>query len=200
MQTNKNFKNVVAILDNDFGSLRIIKDGSRSYLNDIDLTNSSMNLLKTIESANLKLFLLLRDNLGQEVDEQVKLFLPSFTSAIQFNENLKSILENLINNSTVKPSETIFVSSDRSSRHIASAKGYYALPHVKLASMAIQGKDFEFIRISGDRSSIDQLDTQETLPYYIQETTDGLCELFSVGTKNTVANAIQLRLKVSHLM
>jgi hypothetical protein len=44
LKTERNFKNVIAILDNDFGNLRIIKDNNNVYINDVDLTNSAKNL------------------------------------------------------------------------------------------------------------------------------------------------------------
>lgn len=47
------FKNVLAILDNDFGSLRIIKDPNNSiFINDIDLTRSSKNLMMSLAEHN----------------------------------------------------------------------------------------------------------------------------------------------------
>lgn len=72
------FKNVLAILDNDFGSLRIIKDPNNSiFINDIDLTRSSKNLMMSLAEHNCNLFLFIRenDNLDPKVYEQIDTFL-----------------------------------------------------------------------------------------------------------------------------
>jgi hypothetical protein len=190
----KDFKNVVAILDNDFGSLRILKNNS-TYVNDIDLTDSSKNLFSVLESHNFNLFLLLRENLDSSVCEQVKLFLPSNSSVIPFNDNLYNILKEVISNSTLEPSQTIFVSSDRTSRHIASEIGFLALPHTKLARMALEGKPFEFVRIIGNKSLIDQLFGEDLLPYYLNMKGSEKCEFLCVASLNIISKAIQLRLQ-----
>jgi hypothetical protein len=93
---NKDFKNVIAILDNDFGSLRIIKDNGTSYINDIDLTESSNNLLSSLEkNNNCKLFLLIREKMDDKAYEQANAFLPSLAKAVHFNSHLENILSNL---------------------------------------------------------------------------------------------------------
>jgi hypothetical protein len=57
----RNFKNVIAILDNNFGNLRIIKDDNNNmHINDVDLTNAAKNLLLSMIKYNYKLFLLIR--------------------------------------------------------------------------------------------------------------------------------------------
>ena len=185
------FKNVVAILDNDFGSLRILKDDTSSYVNDIDLTDSSKNLLSGLAAHNSNLYLLLRENLDSTVCEQVKLFLPSSSSVIPFNNNLDSILRNLAGNSVLEPNETIFVSSDRTSRHIASAIGYFSLPHTKLARMALEGKTFGFVRMIGCKSTIDKLDNEDVLPYYLNEKGSGECEFLCITSHSVVNESIQ---------
>ena len=69
MKENKNFKNVIAILDNDFGSLRIIEDNSNVFINDVDLTNAGSNLLLSIVKHNCKLFVLIREK--EDLEAQV---------------------------------------------------------------------------------------------------------------------------------
>jgi hypothetical protein len=45
MQVNNNFRNVIAILDNDFSNLRIIKDDDNNiHINDVDLTNAAIKI------------------------------------------------------------------------------------------------------------------------------------------------------------
>jgi hypothetical protein len=73
---NLSFQNVIVVLDPDFGNLRIIKDEMNNiFINDIDLTESSNNLLSLLEKNNCKLFLLIRDKLNSSAYEQLKDFL-----------------------------------------------------------------------------------------------------------------------------
>ena len=192
-----NVKNVIAILDNDFGNLRIIKDTDTFCINDIDLSNSAKELLTVLEKSNLRLFLLFREKLDEASYEQVKFLLPSLSIVVPFKEKLENILLNLSKDYKLKTDETIFLSSDRSSRHIASANGFYALPHIKLAIMMIERKMFEFVRMVGKRSLIEQLD--EVLPYYLEDTDNGLCEILSVAPTNTIIKAIELKLNIQVL-
>jgi hypothetical protein len=53
-----NFKNVIALLDNDFGSLRIIKnENNEIFINDIGLTSSGKILLLSLSKYHCNLFL-----------------------------------------------------------------------------------------------------------------------------------------------
>ena len=87
---NSSFKNVIAVLDYDFGNLRIIKDEMNNlFINDFDLTDSSKNLLSILDMNNCKLFLLVRNKLNHSAYEQLKDFLPSFTKALPFDCHLE---------------------------------------------------------------------------------------------------------------
>lgn len=50
---NKDLKNVIAILDYDFGRVRVIIDNSKSYINDVDLTEPANSLLSSLEQNKL---------------------------------------------------------------------------------------------------------------------------------------------------
>src|SRR5215204_775811 len=209
MQENKNFKNVIAILDNDFGSLRIIKDGNTNvYINDVDLTNSAKNLLLSLVKHNCKLFLLIREkeNLDAKVYDQIDTFLsydsdtPTFIKSIPFNINLEELLPKIEKDFTINPKETIFISSDRSSRHISLKREYYALPHPKVATMIIKGKLLKFVRIIANRSYLDEISTEDILPYYFEEIdNNNTCELLAIISKDVVNKAIEHKMEIQIL-
>ena len=200
IMSNSSFKNVIASLDYDFGNLRIINDKmNNSFINDINLTDSSNDLLSILDKHDCKLFLLIRDKLNPSTFEQIKDFLPSFTNVIPFDRHLDALFSEIKSNFTVKPEETIFISSDRSSRQIASKHKFYALPHNQLAVMAIENKPFEFVQIIGNRSSIDKIPKEDILPYYIKEMDTGICELLTIISNKGLNKAIQLKLKVQSL-
>ena len=158
------FKNVIALLDNDFGSLRIVKnENSKIFINDIDLTNSGKSLLQSLNKDDCNLFLLVRETeiVDTQVYEQINSILsynlekPSLVNSIPYKDNLETVLTRLQDDFSINPGETVFVSSDRSSRHISLKKGYYAVPHPKVAAMVVQGKLIRFVRMLTDRSLID---------------------------------------------
>src|SRR5688572_26970165 len=118
---NKNYKNIIAILDNDFGSLRIIKDkNNNAYINDVDLTNSAKDLLRSTVEHSCKIFLLIREkeNFNADFFKQIDEFLsydfdlkPTiFIKSIHFNDNLESLLPKIEKDFTIDPKETIFIS------------------------------------------------------------------------------------------
>ncbi|HSF49433.1 MAG TPA: M20/M25/M40 family metallo-hydrolase [Nitrososphaeraceae archaeon] len=196
----KPFKNVIAVLDNEFGYLRIIKnDRNNLFVNDIDLSYSTNDLLDNLEKNNCKLFLLIREKYDHDLYEQLTDFLPSFTRVIPFVDHLDILLSKLKTDFLLNSEETIFISSDRSSRQIASINGFYALPHVKIASMAIGKKSFEFVQIVGNRLAIDQIPKEDILPYHIKEMNDGTCELVAIISNKGRNKAIYLKLQVLSL-
>ena len=201
------FKNVIALLDNDFGSLRIVKnENSKIFINDIDLTNSGKNLLHSLNKDDCNLFLLVRETeiMDTQVYEQINAILsynlekPSLVNSIPYKDNLETVLTRIQDDFSISPGETIFVSSDRSSRHISLKKGYYAVPHPKVAAMVVQGKLVRFVRMLTDKSLIDQLPLDEVLPYYFEEV-DNIYELLAIVSKAAIDEAIRLKIDVQIL-
>lgn len=209
MQESKNFKNILAILDNDFGSLRIIKDNNNVYINDVDLTNSAKNLLRSIVKGNYNLFLLIREkeHLDTNVYEQIDTFLsydsgkPNLIKSIPFNDNLEQILLKLEKEFSLNPKETIFISSDRTSRHISSKREYYALPHPKIVNMILKGKSLRCVRIVASRSDLDEMDQEDILPYYFEQidNNNNTYELLAIISNEILSKAIENKTKIQIL-
>ncbi len=208
----KNFKNVLAILDNDFGSLRIIRDSSNNvFINDIDLTISARNLLLSLVENNCNLFLLIRekDDLDAKVYEQINLFLSydigksNIIKSIPFDDNLAELLIKIEKDLMINPKETLFISSDRSSRHISLKRGYYAVPHPKVADMIVEGKSFRFVRMIASRSSINHLSaevfTKDVLPYYFEDIDNDTCEIIALVSNQILNMAIEAKMNIQIL-
>jgi hypothetical protein len=210
MQGIKDFKNVIAILDNDFGNLRIIKDNDNNvYINDVDLTNSAKNLLRSIVESNSKLFLLIREkeNLDTNFYEQIDTFLsydsgkPNIIKSIPFNDNLEQLLIKLEKEFLLNQKETIFISSDRSSRHISLKRGYYALPHPKVVNMILKGKSLRFVRIVVNGSDLDEMDQEDILPYYFEQidNNNNTYDLLAIISNEILNMAIENKMEIQIL-
>lgn len=125
---------------------------------------------------------------------------PSFVTALPFNEDLQNILSKIKADFSIHPIETIFISADRSSRHISLEQGYYALPHPKAATMMIEGKSLQFVKIVAERSLIDQIPIDDVLPYYLEDVDNGNAdELLAIISNNALNKAIALKMDIQLL-
>lgn len=112
---------------------------------------------------------------------------------------MEELLVKLEKDFLIKPSETIFISSDRSSRHISIKRGYYAVPHPKIVNMIMNKKSFNFVRILTTGSSIARLSTddfmRDILPYYFELDND-VCELIAIISDEILHKAIEFKMNI----
>lgn len=66
--------------------------------------------------------------------------------------------------------------------------------------MALENKSFEFVRIFGTRSSIEEIPEEEILSYYIKETKNNECELVAITSSIGRNKGITLDLQIYPLL
>ena len=194
MKPTTDIKSVILLLDQSFGSLRLIQEKDSCTAVGVDPMPNTLAALEQFEKLNVQVIVLVPEFLNAESLPRLKAFLPSVKEIVTSDRDLGKTLSDCQGKGLVKvPEQTLFVASDRLLRGQAVSQGYLAAPHSAIAALMVRGRDLQFARINGTREQLNRL--PEIISYFWDK--DG--HLLAVLSRAAIAQAIARQLRVEIL-
>lgn len=198
MKPYKDIKSVIMLLDQTFGSLRLVREKGSSILVGIDFMPGTAEALEQFSESGVRVILLVPEPLPAESLQNLKQFLPSVDEIIPCEpQDLGKTLPDCAKYVSTTPEQTLFVAADRVPRGLAASQGYLAAPHPTIAALIARGRTLQFVRVIGDHDRFDRL--PEVIPYYWERSERGAWTLLAVMSRAAIAEAIARRLRVEVL-
>jgi hypothetical protein len=197
MKSNKEIKSAILMLDQTFGSLRLVVDSDYSNLVGIDLLPTTVEVLGQFKESGVRVIILLTESLPSEALCNLKQFLPSVDEVMLSEKDLRKTLSDCSKHLSTAPEQTLFVSADRVLRGLVASQGYHAVPHPAIAALVVRGCSLQFVRVTGDREHFERI--PEMVPYFTEYLEGGARCFLGVMSRAAISEAIVRRLRVDVL-
>ncbi len=193
----KDKMSIIMFLDQTFGTLRLIRQGSSISLGGIDLAPGTADALAHLKEAGTRITLVTLEPLSQQAQQVLNQFLPSIENIIPFERDITNTLSTCAKQLSVDLKQTIFVAADRMWRGAATEQGCLAVSHPTIAALVARGCSLQFAYATGDREQFNRI--SEVIPYFWERNENGSWSLLAVMSHAAVAEAVGRRIRVEIL-
>src|SRR5215212_2983835 len=198
MMTSKNIKSVIMVLDQSFGTLKLVQEnGHPDRLVGVDLNSSTTKALSQFADAGIRVILIVNKDILASSLQDLKLFIPSVEEVMTYDQDVQKTLSTLAERSSLTSEQTIFIAADRALRGQATSNGYLAAPHPSIAALAVKGRLLHFVRVRGEEKQFTRI--QEVVPYYLERSEHDQMMLLAVMSHASMTQAIARRLSIEIL-
>jgi hypothetical protein len=198
MMASNNIKSVIMVLDQSFGTLKLVQEnGHPDRLAGVDLNSSTTKALLQFANAGIRVILLVSKEILASSLQDLKLFIPSVEEVTTYDQDMQKTLSTLAKRSSLTSEQTIFIAADRALRGQATSNGYLAVPHPSIAALAVKGSLLHFVRARGEEKQFTRI--QEVVPYYLERSEHDQMMLLAVMSHAAVTQAIARRLIIEIL-
>src|SRR3712207_4009928 len=147
MIASNNIKSIIMVLDQSFGTLKLVQEnGHPDRLAGVDLNSSTAKALSQFADAGIRVILLVNKDILARSLQDLKLFIPYVEEVMTYDQDMQKALSTLAERSSLTSEQTIFIAADRALRGKATSNGYLAVPHPSIAALAIKGSLLHFVR------------------------------------------------------
>jgi hypothetical protein len=198
MMASNNIKSVIMVLDQSFGTLKLVQEnGHPDQLAGVDLNSSTSKALSQFADAGIRVILLLSKDMLASSLQDLKLFIPFVEEVMTYDQDIQKALSTLAERSPLTSEQTIFIAADRALRGKATSNGYLAVPHPSIAALAIKESLLHFVRARGEEKQFTRM--QEVVPYYLERSEHDQMMLLAVMSHAAMTQAIARRLSIEIL-
>jgi hypothetical protein len=193
MNYYENIKNIVIVMDEQFG-LTKFKDDFSNDLIGVDLFKYSEDSLNFLKRKKIDIKILIPFPLSELSLKRIKQWFPRI-EILSYENNFSNTLQKISN--IVEPQSCIFVANDRIIRSKAFGKGFIVLPHITIAILAIDKKIVNFVQLQSNSDKFKEI--KELVPYYIEQLENKKWNLLAVMSNEGIQNAIARRMSIQIL-
>ena len=137
MMASNNIKSIIMVLDQSFGTLKLVQEnGHPDRLAGVDLNSSTAKALSQFADAGIRVKLLGNKDFLTSSLQDLKQFIPSMEEVIPYDQDMQKPLSMLAERSSLTSEQTIFIAADRALRGQATSIGYLAFPHPSIAALS----------------------------------------------------------------
>jgi hypothetical protein len=198
IMASNNIKSIILVLDQSFGTLKLVQENGRpDRLAGVDLNSSTAKALSQFADASIPVTLLGNKDFLMSSLQDLKQFIPSVEEVMSYDHDVQKPLSMLAERTSSTSEQTIFIAADRALRGQADSNGYLAFPHPSIAALAIKGSLLHFVRVRGEEKQFTRI--QEVVPYYLERSEHDQMMLLAVMSHAAMTQAIARRLSIEIL-
>ncbi|MCP3896030.1 MAG: Zn-dependent exopeptidase M28 [Bacteroides sp.] len=188
-------KTAIILMDQFFGSFRLIGKRGKEKTVGYDIFPSARQTLKELSKQKVNIVLIAYGHYSRRATKILQQFIPRSDQIVSIGAYSVRSLRAAFKRIPFDSKRSVFVAADRMARIEAIRKGVGTVPHLVMASAALAGEKYRLIRMVGSGNLPPLM--PGVIPYYLEHTPGKGYTLLATATRSALGRAATIASEIS---